>query len=82
MKVTYISHSGFLIETENCLFLFDYYEGKIPPLSQEKPLFISGTVTILTRKSSLSVMKKYITFSLMTPGNTCLQASLRKTSVL
>lgn len=40
MKVTYISHSGFLIETENCLFLFDYYEGKIPPLSQEKPLFI------------------------------------------
>ena len=40
MKVTYISHSGFLIETKNCLFLFDYYEGKIPPLSQEKPLFI------------------------------------------
>ena len=40
MKVTYIGHSGFLIETENSLFLFDYYQGELPQLSSQKPLYI------------------------------------------
>lgn len=40
MKVTYISHSGFLAELEDCTLLFDYYEGQIPPLHPEKPLYI------------------------------------------
>ena len=26
MKVTYIYHSGFLVETEPAVFLFDYYK--------------------------------------------------------
>lgn len=40
MKVTYIHHSSFLIETEERYLLFDYYEGNIPGLEQEKPLFV------------------------------------------
>ena len=40
MKVTYIGHSGFLLETEEINFLFDYYEGEIPILEKEKPLVV------------------------------------------
>lgn len=40
MKITYISHSGFLVEHEDCTWLFDYYEGEIPPVRADKPLFI------------------------------------------
>lgn len=40
MKVTYIAHSGFLVETERYLFLFDYYKGEIPELSEAKPLYV------------------------------------------
>lgn len=40
MKVTYISHSGFLLEWEDVYFLFDYYKGEIPQLNKEKPLVV------------------------------------------
>lgn len=40
MKITYIGHSGFLVEFSHCYCLFDYYEGKIPEFDKEKPLFI------------------------------------------
>lgn len=40
MKITYLSHSGFLIESESAYLLFDYYKGEIPVLKKEKPLAI------------------------------------------
>ncbi len=40
MKITYTGHSGFLVETDNHLLLFDYYTGNIPPLSPSKPLLV------------------------------------------
>lgn len=40
MKITYIGHSGFLVEMEQVYLLFDYYKGKIPNLNREKKLFI------------------------------------------
>lgn len=40
MKVTYIEHSGFLLETEEACFLFDYYKGKIPEPDKRKPLVV------------------------------------------
>lgn len=40
MKITYISHSGFLIEMEECYFIFDYYHGKLPELKKDKPVFV------------------------------------------
>lgn len=40
MKVTYLSHSGFLIEWEHCYWLFDYYKGEIPLEDRNKKLFV------------------------------------------
>lgn len=38
MNVTYISHSGFLVETKQYVFLFDYFKGIIPKIPKEKKL--------------------------------------------
>lgn len=40
MKVTYIGHSGFLVETKNVNLLFDYHTGEIPCIPSEKPLYV------------------------------------------
>ena len=40
MKITYIHHSSFLVETEENYFLFDYFEGKLPQLKEDKPLLV------------------------------------------
>jgi L-ascorbate metabolism protein UlaG (beta-lactamase superfamily) len=39
MKVTYIYHSGVMIEGKNCVLLFDYWKGKLS-LPLNKPLYI------------------------------------------
>lgn len=40
MKVTYIGHSGYLVECEHVNFLFDYYEGSIPKMDLDKKLIV------------------------------------------
>lgn len=40
MKITYIHHSGFLVETERFYFLFDYEQGALPQMDGEKPIFV------------------------------------------
>ena len=40
MKITYIHHSAFLVETESACLLFDYFEGDLPSIPQEKPLYV------------------------------------------
>jgi len=40
MKVTFLAHSGFLVEWEHFYTLFDFYKGTLPPLDQTKPLLI------------------------------------------
>jgi L-ascorbate metabolism protein UlaG (beta-lactamase superfamily) len=40
MKVRYIGHSGFLVEWEDCYWLFDYYVGDIPQMDANKKLFV------------------------------------------
>lgn len=40
MKITYIGHSGFLVEWETCCWLFDYYKGEIPEMDPEKKIFV------------------------------------------
>lgn len=40
MKVTYIGHSGFLMEWETCYWLFDYYTGDIPQMDAAKKVFV------------------------------------------
>lgn len=40
LKVTYISHSGFLVETDSCCLLFDYWKGKLPSIDPDKSLYV------------------------------------------
>ena len=40
MKITYIHHSSFLVEGSEFYLLFDYFQGKVPDLSEEKPLYV------------------------------------------
>ena len=40
MKVEYIHHSCFLVETSGCYYLFDYEKGLLPPMDSEKPIFV------------------------------------------
>ena len=40
MKITYINHSGFLLETRECYYIFDYYKGELPNLDKEKEVII------------------------------------------
>lgn len=40
MKVTYLNHSGFLVEWPDCYWLFDYFKGSIPELDADKKVFV------------------------------------------
>ena len=40
MKVTYIKHSGFMVETDKSYLLFDFWEGKIPDMVYGKTLYV------------------------------------------
>lgn len=40
MKVTYIHHSGFLVETDRFYYLFDYETGRLPKMDAAKPVFV------------------------------------------
>jgi len=39
-KVTYLYNSGFLVELDRMALLFDYYQGELPPVNPEKPLYV------------------------------------------
>ncbi len=40
MKISYVGHSGFLVEWEACYWLFDYHTGDIPQMDEEKKVFV------------------------------------------
>ena len=40
MQVTYIEHSGFLVEAESCYYIFDYYKGELPKLDKDKEVIV------------------------------------------
>ena len=39
MKITYIHHSCFVVEIEECIFVFDYYKGELPKFDPSKRIF-------------------------------------------
>lgn len=43
MKVTYIGHSGFLVETQIANLLFDYYTGELPKVDESLPFVVFVT---------------------------------------
>ena len=40
MNITYIHHSGFLVETSRFYYLFDYESGPLPEMAPAKPIFV------------------------------------------
>ena len=40
MKITYLHHSGFLVELESTVWVFDYETGELPEFDQDKPLYL------------------------------------------
>lgn len=40
MKITYLYHSGFSIELEHHVLLFDYYKGKLPKWEPDKKILV------------------------------------------
>lgn len=40
MKVTYLGHSGFFVETQQAYYLFDYIRGQVPEPEGGKPLYV------------------------------------------
>lgn len=40
MKVTFIKHSGFLVELEKTILLFDWWRGDLPLIDPEKDLYV------------------------------------------
>lgn len=40
VKITYLAHSGFLVELDTCYLLFDYYKGNIDNLDKGKKLIV------------------------------------------
>lgn len=40
MRVTFLAHSGFLVELDALCLLFDWWKGTLPPLPADKPLLV------------------------------------------
>ncbi|MBQ7713561.1 MAG: MBL fold metallo-hydrolase [Oscillospiraceae bacterium] len=40
MTITFLAHSGFLVEWEHFYTLFDWWKGALPPLKTDKPLLV------------------------------------------
>lgn len=40
MKITYLNHSGFLLEWSQAYWLFDYYKGELPVFEAGKDIFV------------------------------------------
>lgn len=40
MKVTFIEHSGFCVELDRTVLLFDYYKGAFPEIPKDKELYV------------------------------------------
>lgn len=40
LEITYIGHSGFLMEWDSCYWLFDYYTGEMPEFKKNKRLYV------------------------------------------
>lgn len=40
IRVTYLGHSGFLLEWPGCYWLLDWWKGELPPLDAGKPLLV------------------------------------------
>lgn len=40
MRVTFLDHSGFLVESDSAALLFDWWKGELPDVAPEVPLYV------------------------------------------
>lgn len=40
MKVTYLYHSGFMVEEEDTVLIFDYFKGELPAFGENKQVYV------------------------------------------
>lgn len=61
MKVQFIKHSGFALESEAAAMVFDYYKGEIPEFDSEVPVyvFVSHAHSDHFNPEIVDKMKKY-----------------------
>ena len=61
MKITHIDHSGFIIELQRTVLIFDWYEGELPPFEPDKKVFVFVTQSHADHYSPRiwSILNKY-----------------------
>ena len=40
MKITYLSHSGYMVEEYDTVLIFDYYRGRLPQLPEGSKVYV------------------------------------------
>ena len=40
MKITYLDHSGFAVEYQKYVLIFDWYKGKLPEFDSQKEIYV------------------------------------------
>lgn len=40
MKVTYLNHSGYMVEIDGRTLIFDYYKGELPKIKEESKIYV------------------------------------------
>jgi hypothetical protein len=40
MRITYLEHSGFVVEYKDAVLIFDYFKGEVPTFSKEKKIYV------------------------------------------
>ena len=58
MRVTYIGHSGFSVELESHILLFDYYEGTMPEFDPAKKLLVFASHVEYIFPKDIGIAKK------------------------
>lgn len=56
MKITNINHSGFLVKTKDCYYIFDYYKGDLPTLDKSKGVIMLSAQKIRLILWAISTM--------------------------
>lgn len=40
MRVTYLNHSGYMVEIDGRILIFDYYKGRLPEIKEESKVYV------------------------------------------
>ena len=61
IKITYLEHSGFTVECDDYVLIFDYYKGNLPQFDKDKKNSVYLQVmctTIILKKENIYVGRR------------------------